>query len=85
MSELIGGKDFIAAETTTLHLSSPNNTRYCVTVPIMNDPLVEDKEEQFSLTLSSQDPSVTVTGQSVAVVTITDNDCTYQHLILIPH
>lgn len=69
-----GDEDLDTTETITLQFSSPNITRLCTSLSVVNDTTVEDLEEQFSLTLNSSDPAVIISS-GVAFATITDDDC----------
>ena len=52
-----------------------NETDYraCVDIPITDDKVTEDTEN-FTVIVSSDDPSVNTGSESFAIVTITDND-----------
>ncbi len=58
--------------TLEWHYDSPSLTQ-CVRVPIINDECVEEKEEEFLVSLSTEEECVIV-GDSQTSVTILDND-----------
>ncbi len=59
--------------TLEWHQDSPSLTQ-CVSVPIINDECVEEKQEQFIVVLSSEEECVIVETSNQTIVTILDND-----------
>ena len=51
--------------------------RWCYSVTIEDNTVVEEEAEEFSIVLTSADPAVVVSGNTTAVVTIHDNDCKF--------
>ncbi len=69
----VGGEDYISVEAVLeWHQDSPNLTQ-CVSVAIINDECVEEKEEVFTVSLSTEEECVDI-EQNQTIVTILDND-----------
>ena len=65
------GMDYTAINTTlTFSVSMPTQV---VTIPILDDEIVESDSERFDVTLTAIDPAVTLSIQT-ASVRIRDND-----------
>ncbi len=59
--------------TLVWHFDSPSLTQ-CVSVAIINDECVEEKEEVFTVSLSSEEECVNTGLNNQTTVTIMDND-----------
>lgn len=69
--------DFVSvSELLEWHQDSPSLTQ-CVSVPIINDKCVEEKEEYFTVTLSTEEECVDFGDASEATVIILDDDGAY--------
>ncbi len=60
--------------TLVWHYDSPSLTQ-CVSVAIINDECVEEKEEVFTVSLSTEEECVDIGPNNQTTVTILDNDC----------
>ena len=70
---LVDGEDYLSVEQILeWHYDSANLTQ-CVSVPIINDECVEEKEEMFTVLLSSLKGCVLL-GTNYTTVTILDDD-----------
>ncbi len=75
------GEDFVPLNVTLVwHFDSPSLTQ-CVSVAIINDECVEEKEEVFTVSLSSDEECVDTGPNNQTTVTILDNDreCIYNY------
>ena len=68
--------DYIPISENLTFALVTNNTQ-CVTIPILNDPFIEDDEVFF---LQSVDTSLTETIPQSVTITITNDDSKYQLL-----
>ncbi len=59
--------------TLVWHYDSPSLTQ-CVSVAIINDECVEEKEEVFTVSLSTEEECVDIGSDNQTTVTILDND-----------
>ncbi len=59
--------------TLVWHYDSPSLTQ-CVSVAIINDECVEEKEEVFTVSLSTEEECVDIRPDNQTTVTILDND-----------
>ena len=64
-------KDYTSTETDLTF--TPDNSRICVNIPITNDRIVEGNEN-FTVTVTSNDTTVQTGPNSNSTVTIVDND-----------
>ena len=64
--------DYTAVNTTLTF--SVSMTTQVVTIPILDDQIVENEYEYFPVTLTTTDPAVTLSIQT-ASVRINDDDC----------
>ncbi len=70
----VGGEDYISVEAILeWHQDSPSLTQ-CVSVAIINDECVEEKEEMFTVSLSTEEECVDIGTNNQTIVTILDND-----------
>ncbi len=68
------GEDFVSLNVTLVwHYDSPSLTQ-CVSVAIINDECVEEKEEVFTIYLSTEEECVDIGPNNQTTVTILDND-----------
>ena len=63
--------DYTSTETDLTF--TPGSDRLCVNIPITNDTVVEGNEN-FTVTVTSNDTTVQIGPNSNSTVTITDND-----------
>ena len=78
-----------AVESDSLLLTippSPSLTASLV-VSILDDPVVERREESFSVSLTSSQSRVTISDSDTAIITISDDDseCVTSYRSLVPH
>ena len=66
------GSDFTSASEVLRFEPLMNDSRLCLVVPVVNDPVLEE-EQTFSVVLSTADSDV-MPQSNPAVVTIVDND-----------
>ena len=64
-------KDYTSTETDLTF--TPDNSRICVNIPITNDTIVEENKN-FTVTVTSNDPSVQIGPNSNSAATIIDDD-----------
>ncbi len=71
------------SENVTLewHYDSPSLTQ-CVRVPIINDECVEEKQEEFIVSLSS-DKECVIVGNNETTITIQDDDSEYTSIKIV--
>ena len=67
------GEDFVQIWHTLVFDNSTSTTQ-CVYIPIINDDCVEDRLEEFTATLQSEDGCVSI-GANSTTVRIVDDDC----------
>ena len=68
------GEDFVPLNVTLVwHYDSPSLTQ-CVSVAIINDECVEEKEEVFTVSLSTEEECVDIGLDNQTTFTILDND-----------
>ena len=56
---------------------NPSSTTQSVTVPILDDAVLEDMLEYFSLVLISTDPAVSLNPKIANITIVDDNDSKY--------
>ena len=64
-------EDYTSTETDLTF--TPGSDRLCVNIPITNDAVVEENEN-FTVTVTTNDPTVQTGPNSNSTVTIIDND-----------
>ena len=67
----VEGSDYVA--TIVILTFVPSDKILCATIPIINDTVPSEPDEQFSVTLTSASP-VGIFGESTTCVTIIDDD-----------
>ena len=67
----VEGSDYVA--TIVMLTFVPSDKILCATIPIINDRVPSEPDEQFSVTLTSASP-VGIFGESTTCVTIIDDD-----------